>query len=296
MDEKQAIIFCKVYYTGRKKSVFADYHVHTEFSDDSVYPIEDVIRDAVGMGMEEICITDHVDYGIKKDWDSGEEILYRDGDPLANVDYPRYMEQIQKLKERWGEKIQIRTGMKFGIQRHTIPEFEALFRKYSFDFIILSIHQVEDKEFWTQDFQKGKSQDEYNLQYYEEMLAVVKKYKDYSVLGHMDLIARYDKAGAYPFAKIKPAVEEILKQVIADGKGIEVNTSFHRYGLRDTMPSADILKLYRDLGGEILTIGSDSHKPEHLGMYIEETKKFLKDLGFRRFCTYEKMQPVFYDL
>ena len=112
----------------------------------------------------------------------------------------------------------------------------------------------------------------------------------------MDLIARYDKAGAYPFAKIKPAVEEILKQVIADGKGIEVNTSSHRYGLRDTMPSADILKLYRDLGGEILTIGSDSHKPEHLGMYIEETKKFLKDLGFRRFCTYEKMQPVFYDL
>ena len=108
MDEKQAIIFCKVYYTGRKKSVFADYHVHTEFSDDSVYLIEDVIRDAVGMGMEEICITDHVDYGIKKDWDSGEEILYRDGDPLANVDYPRYMEQIQKLKERWGEKIQIR--------------------------------------------------------------------------------------------------------------------------------------------------------------------------------------------
>ena len=162
--------------------------------------------------------------------------------------------------------------------------------------IILSIHQVEDKEFWTQDFQKGKSQDEYNLQYYKEMLAVVKKYKDYSVLGHMDLIARYDKAGAYPFAKIKPAVEEILKQVIADGKGIEVNTSSHRYGLRDTMPSADILKLYRDLGGEILTIGSDSHKPEHLGMYIEETKKFLKDLGFRRFCTYEKMQPVFYDL
>ena len=69
--------------------MFADYHVHTEFSDDSVYPMEDVIRDAVQMGMEEICITDHVDYGVKKDWDQGEN-NYRMGEPIANVDHPRY--------------------------------------------------------------------------------------------------------------------------------------------------------------------------------------------------------------
>lgn len=73
--------------------MFADYHVHTEFSDDSVYPMEDVIRDALHMGMDEICITDHVDYGVKEDWDSGKEILYRGTEPLANVDYPAYMEK-----------------------------------------------------------------------------------------------------------------------------------------------------------------------------------------------------------
>ena len=66
--------------------MFADYHVHTEFSDDSIYPVEDVIRDAVNMGMDEICISDPVDYGVKVDWDSAKEILYRNGEPLAKVE------------------------------------------------------------------------------------------------------------------------------------------------------------------------------------------------------------------
>ena len=91
-------------------------------------------------------------------------------------------------------------------------------------------------------------------------------------------------------------MEEILKIVIADGKGIELNTSCHRYGLKYTTPFVKLLKLYRDLGGSILTLGSDSHKPEHLGTYIKEGKKILKDLGFTRFCTYERMRPVFHDL
>lgn len=278
------------------RGMFADYHVHTKFSDDSVYAMEDVIRDAVRMGMDEICITDHVDYGIKEDWDSGREIQYREGDLLANVDYPKYVEKIRKLQKQYEGKIRIRTGLEFGIQMHTIPQFEALFARYPFDFIILSVHQVEDKEFWTQDFQRGRTQKEYNERYYEEMLSLVKNYKNYCVLGHMDLIKRYDEAGFYPFEKVKPLIEDILRVVIADGRGIEVNTSAKRYGLKGTMPSEEILQLYRKLGGEIITIGSDSHKPEHLGTYIRETKELLRRMGFRQFCTYEKMKPVFHDL
>lgn len=273
-----------------------DYHVHTEFSDDSLYPMEDVVKDAICLQMDEICITDHVDYGVKVDWDSGEKIIYRHGEPLANVDYPRYMKEINRVRQLYGKKITVRTGMEFGVQVHTIPLFETLFHRYPFDFIILSIHQVEDKEFWTQDFQKGRTQQEYNERYYEEMLQVVRKYKDYSVLGHMDLIKRYDKEGIYPFEKVKPFIAEILKIIIADGKGLEINTSSHRYGLKDSMPSAKLLRLYRDLGGSIITIGSDSHAPDHLGAYIQETKEYLKDLGFQSFCTYEKMRPIFHSL
>ena len=276
--------------------MLTDYHVHTQYSDDSVYPMEDVVRDAISLGLDEICFTDHVDYGIKVDWDSGEEIRYRNGEPFANVDYPRYVAQIAELQAKYKDAIAIKLGLEFGVQTHTIPQYEALFCRYPFDFIILSIHQVEDKEFWTQDFQQGRTQQEYNERYYEEMLDVVKAYKNYSVLGHMDLIKRYDNAGIYPFEKVRPLIAEILKTVIADGKGIELNTSFHRYGLSEPMPSVEILRLYKDLGGSILTIGSDSHAPAHLGTYIEEAKTLLRELGFQSFCTYEKMRPIFHSL
>ena len=125
------------------------------------------------------------------------------------------------------------------------------------------------------------------------MLYLVKHYHNYSILGHVDLITRYDEAGIYPFEKVKPVITEILKTVIADGKGIEVNTSSHRYGLKDLTPSRDILRLYRDLGGRIITIGSDSHRPEHLGAYIDDTKQELRSLGFKEYCTFEQMKPVY---
>ena len=98
----------------------------------------------------------------------------------------------------------------------------------------------------------------------------MKEYKAYSVLAPLDLIARYDSRGRYPFEKVKPPVTEILREAIADTKGIELNTSSHRYGLEETTPSLDILKLYRELGGEIITTGSDSHKREHLGAHRRE--------------------------
>ena len=276
--------------------MLCDYHVHTHYSDDSTYLMEDVVKDGIKKGLSEICFTDHVDYGIKYDWDDPRAFQTRDGMCFANVNYPEYAKEIAELKEKYKNQITLKMGLEFGIQTHTIQQYQKLFSQYPFDFIILSIHQVENQEFWTQDFQKGKTQLEYNLGYYQELLDVIKVYKDYSVLGHLDLIIRYDLEGTLDFAYIKDIVKEILEIVIKDGKGIEINTSYHRYGLKDMTPSRDILKLYKELGGKIITIGSDSHKPEHLGAYIEEAKEELKKLGFEYYCTFDKMKPTFHEL
>lgn len=276
--------------------MLVDYHVHTEFSDDSEYLMEDVVKDAIALGLKEICFTDHVDYGIKLDWDEPEKIQWRFGMPIANVDYPKYFEKIATLKEKYKNQISIKKGMEFGMQVHTIPQYRKLFKDWHYDFIILSCHQVEDKEFWTQEFQEGRTQQEYQERYYQEILDIITQYKDYSVLGHLDLLKRYDKAGDYPFEKIKPLVTKILKQVIADGKGIEINTSSHQYGLNDLMPSRNILKLYHELGGTIITIGSDTHKKEHLGGHIEYTKEEMRKIGFKYYCTFEDMKPIFHEL
>ena len=116
--------------------MFADYHVHTEYSDDSLYPMEEVVKDAFRLGLDEICFTDHVDYGIKPDWDGPEPIVWRRGGsgepdkiPLANVDYPRYEAEIRKLQEKYRGQITLRMGLEFGMQVHTIPLYEKLFAR-----------------------------------------------------------------------------------------------------------------------------------------------------------------------
>lgn len=277
--------------------MLCDYHVHTIYSDDSIYEMEDVIKDGIRKGINELCFTDHVDYGIKRDVGDPRGPVYLNGQPISNVDYPKYYEEYLTLKEKYKDQITLKLGLEFGIQVHTIPDYEALFKNYPFDFIILSIHQVDNLEFWTGDFQKGRTEKEYYERYYQELYDVVKNYKNYSVLGHMDLIKRYDDHDGYDsFNNHKEIIIDILKTVIKDGKGIEINTSSVRYEIGNLTPSRDILKLYLELGGTIITIGSDSHKEEHLGAYIEETKKELKELGFKQYCTYNKMIPEFHNL
>ena len=104
---------------------------------------------------------------------------------------------------------------------------------------------------------------------------------------------RYDRFGEYPFEKFKDIAEEILKLVIEKGKGIEINTSSFRYKLKDLTPSRDILRFYRELGGEIITIGSDSHRAEQLGQNLLLVREELKNLGYKYFCTFDKMKPIF---
>lgn len=261
--------------------MLADYHMHTNFSDDSTYKMEDEIKRAIELGLDEICFTEHVDHGVKTD---------------LNCNYSQYLKEFKRCNEIYKDKITLRFGIEFGIQSHTINQFQKDFNENEFDFVILSCHQVEDKEFWTQDFQRGKTQKEYNEKYYEEILKVISNYKDYSVLGHLDLIKRYDEEGNYPFENVKDIIEEILKVVIRDGRGIEVNTSSFRYNLDSLTPSKDILKLYKELGGRIITIGSDSHEEAHVGYKISEVKEELKKLGFEEFCTFEKMIPTFHKL
>ena len=284
--------------------MLADYHVHTEFSDDSREPMEEQAKKAVSLGLKEMCFTDHVDYGIKKDWDEG-DIEYRGGDgmgtpadkleSMANVDYPKYFEKFSRVKADFAKDIALRCGLEFGVQVGTVPRYEALFEKYAdkLDFVLLSIHQVENKEFWNQDFQQGRSQQEYNERYYQEMYDVMKNFKHYSVLAHLNLISRYDKQGKYPFAAVRDMVAEILKMAIADGKGIELNTSSWHYGLDDTMPARDILRLYKDLGGRIITIGSDAHSTKYLADHLEDARAILRDeIGMKEIYTFEKMEPV----
>ena len=254
-----------------------DYHVHSFFSDDSFVPMEEEVKYAIELGLNEICFCEHVDYGIKTD---------------LNCPYAFYLKEIDRLKKKYGDRITIKQGIEFGIQKAYIPNFQADFNRYPFDFVILSCHQVDNKEFWTGDFQKGKTQEQYIHVYYNAILEVIKHYKDYSVLGHLDMIKRYDISPKYPDHLIEKTVREIFEIIIKEGKGIEINTSSFQYKLDDLMPSRYFLKLYYDMGGRIITLGSDAHESKRIGDHFKEVKEILKEIGFKEIYTFEKMQPI----
>ncbi len=276
--------------------MLADYHVHSMFSDDSWYTPEKVVEDAWKSNLDEICFTDHVDYGIKPDWEDALSAKVMEGQRVLNVDYEAYFPCIADLRDRWADRISIKAGLEFGVQTHTIPQFNALWNKYAdeFDFVLLSIHQVGDLEFWTGEFQEGRTQEEYNLAYYQELYDVATSFAHWSVLAHVDLIKRYDPAGIVNFPANRDLVAATLEHTITRGKGIELNTSSVRYGLTDSQPAREILELYRDLGGNVITLGSDSHRPEHLGAYIRHFQHYLASLGFEGFHTFDKMEPAFH--
>ena len=276
--------------------MLADYHVHCMFSDDSWYAPDEVAEDAWRMNLDEICFTDHVDYGIKPDWADALTAKVMGGQRLLNVDYEAYFPCIAELRERYAGRLAIKSGLEFGVQTHTIPQFDSLWEAYAdeFDFILLSIHQVGDLEFWTGEFQEGRTQQEYNRAYYEELFEVATTFTHWSVLAHLDLIKRYDPAGILGFPANRDLVAATLEHVIAQGKGIELNTSSIRYGLTDSQPAAEVLRLYRDLGGTVITLGSDSHTPEHLGAYLRHYQHYLASLGFEGFHTFDKMVPTFH--
>ena len=273
--------------------MLADYHVHTGFSDDSSYPLEQVARDAIRLNLDELCFTEHVDYGVKPEWNEPEWARFEDGHPVTNCPYDAYLAELDRVREELGERITLRSGLELGVQTTTLTQNRALVERLGdrLDFVICSIHQVGNLEYWNGDFQRGRAQEEIHEAYYEEMLGVVEAFDGYSVLGHLDLIRRYDPFGDYPFERVRDVVAEILRRVIADGKGIEVNTSGIRYGLGDFQPRREILELYRDLGGTVVTVGSDSHKPEHLGSYLRLAYRELAELGFEGVYAYQRGEP-----
>ncbi|MGM8212517.1 histidinol-phosphatase HisJ family protein [Virgibacillus sp. W0430] len=259
-----------------------DYHMHSDFSADCSTPMESTIEQAIKLGIQEICFTEHIDYE------------YPDPTIRFTFNLDAYANKIKEMQERYKGQIIIKKGVEIGVQPHILDQYESLLQKEFFDFVICSMHTCDKKELHYGTYFKDRSADEAYRIYYEELLYCVNNYKQYSILGHLDLVKRYKKIdSAKNFHDI---IREIFRVIIADGKGIEVNTSGYRYGLDGAMPSIDILKLYKECGGEIITLGSDSHVPSTLAYRFTDTLDLLKKIGFKYIATFEKQQPVFHSI
>lgn len=261
-----------------------DYHMHSSFSADSTTPMEDMIKRSIELDLKEICFTDHIDYNITKKH-------------ISTIDYNDYFDKLNFFQKKYNDRISIKKGVEIGLQTPLLERCSKEVRDYDFDFVIASIHTINEFELCTGKYHEGKNQIEAYRGYYESLYNIIKDFKDYSVLGHVDLIKRY---GGYKDILddriFSDELEAILKQAIYDGKGIELNTSSFRYNLPDSTPSSYILKLYKSLGGEIITVGSDSHITRQVAHKFDITEELLKEYGYKYICKFDKMRPEFIKL
>ena len=269
----------------------ADYHVHTSFSADGEDTMEAHVRGALARGITELCFTDHTD-----DCCIGEVLTYTH-DP-----YTRWMEQARQtflaLKEKYAGQITLRFGHELGAPNHNPALGDKIASDPLVDFIIGSVHHV-----WGWDdiyfihFDSEHMVRRLMEPYLQECLETA-QCSCCDVIGHIGYMQKYLHAQGYTLdlGEYTDQLTSIFKTAIEHGVGIEVNTSGLRCGVGRLSPTPDILKLYRACGGEILTVGSDSHRASDTGKDIAATYALLRTLGYRYVTAFEKRKPQFMKL
>ncbi len=262
-----------------------DYHVHSTISFDAVSTAEEMISAAAAKGLKEICFTEHMDIDP-----AGVSVKFR-------LDFPRYDAQFERLLAQ-NYPVAIKQGMEIGVFAGAAEEFEKITAGHDYDFVLCSQHFVGTKDPYYPSFYEGKTMHEAYRDYLAEILKSLQAYKNYDVVGHIGYPSKYyrgEEPCKFNYGDFPDLIDEILKTAVRDGKGIEANTSsIPKTG--DTIATSEMLRRFRELGGEIVTVGSDAHRAENVGSHIPETLEKLKSLGFRYVCTFAKRKPVFHKL
>lgn len=256
-----------------------DFHLHSNFSVDCKVPPEDMVKEAINLGLKAICFTDHIDLALDSD---------RSKDVLFNIE--DYIKEMNKLKYSYINEIEVLKGAEFGLQEGLIDKYNEL-SNYPFDFILCSIHSVDGERIFSKESKFDEDYEKGQVRYYTEMLNVIRKFDNFDSLAHIDFIDRYYKFKdmEYEFTDAaKELVYEILKVIIDKEKSLEINTAALRYEMNCFHPQDDILDMYRGLGGELITVGSDAHYVQDLAYGVKDAQKYLKDKGFRYLYIYKK--------
>ena len=261
-------------------AILADFHLHSEHSTDSEAPIADMIKSAVDKGLKTICFTEHMDKGFPG--------CEKYPAPAFEVNVDSYLYDLVTKKKEFEKDIEVYFGLEMGLQESVFKENAIVARSHEFDFIIGSIHLVEGKDVYEPDFFDEITGKAAVTRYFKTILSNIKRFQNFDVLGHMDYIVRRLPEGEdfYKPSDYSDIIDEILTFLVENEKGIELNTSQLLKGFKNANPHIDILKRYKELGGDIITIGSDAHKPENVGAKFDVAEEIMKDVGFKYYCVY----------
>lgn len=262
----------------------SDYHFHTRCSSDSTATLTQQARSAIRAGVRELCVTDH--------WN----LLDQQGNRLPTVyDWSKSLDQWRRVRSRWPGQLEIRLGLEVGNGVLDPGAVDACLDIPELDFVIGSLHSQSaaagGRGIFTVARRCGKREDGMAiLDDYMDMLEELVRTGGWDVLGHVIYPLRYLPAEyRLDFRPWRDRLAEVLRETVARGKGIEFNTSCGA-----TIEQwRDVLELYRDLGGEVLTLGSDAHRPQYIGAAFPEAVELIRETGFRYLSVYRHRTPLF---
>ena len=271
----------------------ADCHVHSCFSSDSTEKPENIINTCINKGFKYVYFTDHHDTDFP--------INPQNPDMDFQLDFDAYFSKLSDLKEQYKDKIEIRIGVEQGICPEVADKVSTLSDSYPFDFIIGSSHltnlSIENGDPYYPSFYEGRTNVEAYREYFKTEAENVTLTDGFDIYGHIDYPIRYcpDKTFKFNFTDYSDIIEIFFKRLIEKGKGIEINTAgISKIGYAH--PHIDILKMYKELGGEIITVGSDAHSTENIGFGFDIAYKLLKELDFKYYSVYKDRKAEFIPL
>lgn len=250
--------------------------------------MEDMIKQAIQTRLTGICFTEHLDPDYPKTPDNLE----------FSLDIPSYHSQLMKLKDAYKEQIEIHFGIELGLQLHLGKYFHDLLEKYPFDFVIGSSHLVHGADPYYPEFFQGRSEQRAYMEYFESILENLSAFDEMDAYGHLDYIVRYgpNQNKFYSYGRYQDILDEILRKLIKKNIGLEVNTGGYHYRLGEPNPCTAIIRRYKALGGEIITIGADAHTPDKVGYAFDRAAQVLKECGFRYYTVFKERKPEFLPL
>ena len=279
-----------------------DCHTHTQFSVDSEADINECVRRAAELGLAAYAITDHCEcnawYGRER-YSEAEQKVRESFDYAA--DFEKSVSAVTAMKEKYAGRLNLICGVELGQILHDTDAAKTVNADKRVDFIIGSVHQVlGELDFYFIDYEKLTTDEIYGLleRYFREVYELSRT-DLFDVVGHITYCLRYMKQRhgiCADISRFDDMIGEAFRNLAQNGKGIEINTSGLRQGFGDCFPNLKYVKMYRDLGGEIITIGSDSHTVEDIAANAADGAELARAAGFRRLAYFRKRKPYFIDI
>ena len=271
----------------------ADYHVHSSCSFDAKNRMADMAKAAHQRGISEICFTDHADFDIPETIQIGPERY-----ALPKQQSRQYIEAMEKAPEG----IYMTLGLELGEGNHDPARAKRIYAMPEYDFILGSLHNLlGEKDFYEITYTSYEQCYDLYERYLEELIELA-AIPCFDVMAHIGYCLRYMSKQGFDaeltMERNGDRIDYLLRTLIENGRGIELNCADLVAGARDgalltTFPSLPILRRYRELGGDIVTVGSDSHNTKEAGYGIREGYELLRDNGFRYVAVYRRHNAEF---